>query len=141
MKQSILIAVAGLLVLIGAAWWSRSLSESDPNLVARNGLHWHPRLEIYVKGEKQEIPANVGLGAVHAPMHTHAEDAAQGVIHLEFSGRVAKDDLKFGNFFTNWNRDMRSFGTGMRMTVNGAESTEYENYILRDKDVIELRYE
>ena len=36
---------------------------------------------------------------------------------------------------------MRSFGTNMRMTVNGIENTEYENYQMKDGDTIELRYE
>ena len=36
---------------------------------------------------------------------------------------------------------MLSFGANMKMTVNGKENTEYENYIMRDKDKIELRFE
>ena len=35
---------------------------------------------------------------------------------------------------------MRSFGTDMKMTVNGEENTEYDNYVMRDKDKIELRF-
>ena len=128
-------------VVVGLVAWSRFLQNNDPDVVVRDGLHWHPRLTIYVRDVKQEIPANIGLGAVHLPMHTHVEDAAQGIIHLEFSGRVANDDLKLGNFFKNWDRDMRSFGENMLMTVDGVENSEYEDYLLRDKDVIELRYD
>jgi hypothetical protein len=29
----------------------------------------------------------------------------------------------------------------LKMTVNGKENTEYENYIMQDKDKIELRFE
>ena len=36
---------------------------------------------------------------------------------------------------------MWSFGTNVKMTVNGKENTEYENYAMQDKDKIELRYE
>jgi len=45
------------------------------------------------------------------------------------------------NFFRNWGKDMRSFGANMRMTVNGVENTEFENYMMRDGDKIELRYD
>lgn len=36
---------------------------------------------------------------------------------------------------------MRLFGENMKMTVNGEENTEYENYIMRDKNNIELRFD
>jgi len=141
-------------LLIGGTWWSKSLQNADPNVISQNGLHWHSTLEIFVKGEKVEIPQGVGLGAVHLPMHTHDD---LPIVHLEFSGVVKKDDLKLGQFFKNWDRDIRSFGTNMlpsdergsteasrlnvRMTVDGVPNTEYENYIMRDGDRIELRYE
>ena len=95
-------------------------------------------LEIYVKGEKLEIPENIGLGAVHQPMHTHDD---LPVIHLEFSGVVHEKDLVLGQFFKNWGKDMRSFGRDMSMTVNGETNSEFENYVMGDGDKIELRYE
>lgn len=140
MKLTIITAAASLL-LIGGIAWSSNLAKNDPTIIATNGLHWHPRLAIYVKGEKQEIPANVGLGAVHLPMHTHSEDSADGVIHLEFGGTVRTKDILLGNFFTIWNKDMRSLGTNMRMMVNDQENTEYENYVMHDGDQIVLNYE
>lgn len=137
------IAVAVLVVLTGVALFllptpSGTVTSNDPNVVTLAGLHWHPTLTIYVKGEKLEIPQNIGLGAVHKPMHTH-EDLP--IIHLEFSSIVRKEDMMLGQFFKNWGRDMRQFGANMRMTVNGEENTEYENYVMRDGDRIELRYE
>ncbi len=137
------IAVAVIVVLTGAALFilpeaSGTSSSNDPNVVTLTGLHWHPTLAIYVKGEKQEIPQNIGLDAVHKPLHTH-EDLP--IIHLEFSGIVRKEDVMLGQFFKNWGRDIRQFGANMRMTVNGKENTEYENYVMRDGDMIELRYE
>lgn len=110
-------------------------------IISRNGLHWHSTLLIYVKGQKLEIPANVGLGAVHNPIHTHTEDAPAGVIHMEFGELVRKSDTKLGGFFKVWNKDIRSFGPNMKMTVNGIDNTEYENYEMKDGDKIELRYD
>lgn len=134
--------IIGLIVLIfGGFGWSIYQQPRDPDIVARSGMHWHPKLAIYVKGEKQEIPANVGIGAVHQPMHTHSEDSAQGVIHLEFPGMVRTEDIMLRNFFEIWGKDIRSFGANMRMTVNGTENGEYENYIMKDGDTIELHYD
>ena len=126
-------------VIGGIVWYAATrppVPKSD--VISRNGFHWHPELTIYVKGEKQEIPENIGIGAVHQPIHTH-DDAP--LLHMEFQGLVRKQDTTLGQFFKNWGKDMRSFGTNMNMTVNGEENTEYENYIMHDKDNIELRYE
>ena len=110
------------------------------DIVSRQAFHWHSELAIYVKGEKQDIPANIGIGAVHQPVHTH-NDSDKGIIHLEFQGLARKQDVALGQFFKNWGKDMWSFGTNVKMTVNGKENTEYENYAMQDKDKIELRYE
>src|SRR3989344_4627687 len=97
--------IIGLIVLIlGGFGWSAYQRPRDPNIIAKSGMHWHPKLAIYVKGEKQEIPANVGMGAVHLPMHTHSEDSAQGVIHLEFPGVVRTKDIMLRNFFEIWGK-------------------------------------
>ncbi len=48
--------------------------------------------------------------------------------------------LMLGRFFENWGKRMESFGTNMKMTVNGKESLEYERYVMRDDDRIELRF-
>lgn len=140
MKPIYAIGVVVLFVAVigGAGYLLQPKADSESEVVARGGLHWHPTLEIYVQGEKMEIPANVGLGAVHLPMHTH-EDLP--IIHLEFSGLVNEQDLRLGNFFKNWGRDMRSFGPSMRMMVNGVENMQYETYIMRDGDKIELYYD
>ncbi len=111
---------------------------ADADVIAQKGLHWHPSLDVYIKGVKQEIPQNLGLGALHQPMHTH-EDVP--IVHLEFAGIVRSNDIKLGRFFSIWGKDMQSFGTNMRMTVNGKENTEYESYVMQDGDKIELRYD
>lgn len=128
-------------LLIGIIWYIATrppIPESD--IVSRTGFHWHPELAIYIKGEKQEIPVNIGIGAVHQPIHTH-EDSDQGIIHMEFQGLTLKQGATLGQFFKNWGKDMRSFGANMKMFVNGEENAEYENYVMRDRDKIELRFD
>ncbi len=149
--QALLILVVLVVAVVALLLWPRSTPETDPNIVSASGMHWHPELAIYAKGERMEIPENVGIGSMHAgmpgydasmqmaAMHTHD---ASGIIHLEFArGPVYQDDIKLGQFFAMWGKDMRSFGQNMRMMVNGVENADYENYLMQDGDKIELQYE
>lgn len=151
MKNILIIGGIAALLLIGGVWWSNSIQSSDPDTISTRGVHWHPQIEIYVKGETQEIPANIGIGMQYAStptfdqnmrmtaMHTHEPD---GTIHLEFPARVTREDTKLKNFFAIWGKDMmRDFGTLTKMTVNGEENAELGEYEMKDGDKIELRYE
>lgn len=109
----------------------------EGEIISRRSLHFHPELTVFVEGEKVEIPANLGIGAVHNPMHTHD---TSGVIHLEFQGLVRRDGLKLGKFFEVWGRDFMEFGPSVTMTVNGKENTKLQNYVMGDGDKIELHY-
>ncbi|OGG59793.1 hypothetical protein A2765_04365 [Candidatus Kaiserbacteria bacterium RIFCSPHIGHO2_01_FULL_56_24] len=134
--------IIGVIVLfIGGIGLSRYLQSNNPNTASTGAFHWHPSLTIYVKGQRQEIPANIGIGAVHQPMHTHSEDASQGVIHLEFAGAAKNDEIKLSRFLQTWGKDITSFGTNMTMTVNGKPNTEFGDYVFKDGDKVELRYE
>ena len=151
MKTILIIGGVAIAFLIGDVWWSQNLQASDPDVIFLDGIHWHPTLAIYVQGGRQEIPANVGIGPQYAgapgydpqmqmaAMHTHDD---MPLIHLEFmGGPVHREDVTLGQFFRIWGKDMRSFGTTMRMTVNGKENTDNENYVMKDGDAIELRYD
>lgn len=148
MKLQFALPVA--VVVLAVLWWVGANSSAS-TAVSATGLHAHPTIEIYVKGEKIEIPQNIGVGPTFrgkpgygqgnmamTPIHTH-DDVP--VIHLEFTEKVTDDDLALGNLFAIWGRDMRSFGTNMRMTVNGVENTEFEDYHMRDKDEITLYFD
>lgn len=135
--SSILIGLA--VIIVGGFGLSKYLQTNDPTLVSRSAIHWHPKLDIYVKDQKQPFPTMVGLrGSTMAPMHTHEAD---GSIHVEMGGPVKGDSVKLGRFFEIWGKDFNSFGTNVRMTVNGKENMELENYQMKDGDKIELRYE
>ena len=138
MKNLLIIIGLAVLFLVGSVWWSKGLQKNNPDIVSRNGLHWHPELTIYIKGEKIEIPQNIGIGAIHLPIHTHDD---LPLIHLEFQGLVRKDDITLGQFFKNWGKEIQSFGPNVKMTVDGVENIELENYVMQDKDKIELRFE
>lgn len=133
----------GVIIVTGSigvfAWYVASRPPvPEGEFLSRRGLHWHPELAIFVNGEKQEIPANLGIGVTHNPLHTHD---SSGVIHLEFQGVVRRDDVKLDKFFEVWGKDFMELGSSVTMTVNGEENTELQNYVMRDGDKIELHYE
>lgn len=108
-------------------------------------FHVHPKLEIMINGQKQEIPANLGVGlSCMNALHTHD---SSGVIHVE---SPEKRDFTLSDFFAVWNKtyskdrvlDYKVDATHViRETVNGQEVQNYENTILRDKDQIVIYYE
>ena len=147
------IAVVGVVIFSfsGTPATPRESSSTIPKdqIITENGLHWHPTLAIYIEGEKQEIPANIGLGAEHLSIHTH-EDANEGVIHMEFSEQVLREDTRLGNFFITWGKpfsksqifDKKNTGDKkVTMTVNGKVNNEYEKYQMKDGNEIIIRYE
>jgi len=140
MKNTI-ITIVGIIALGGLLWWAGSFGENNPDVIATRGIHWHPELIIYVDGVKEDIPANIGLAGGHEPIHTHAEDVAQGVLHFEFGEIVRMDDTRLERFFEIWNKDIQTaFGFLERMTVNGEENAEYGAYTVQEEDKIELFY-
>ena len=108
-------------------------------------FHVHVHLEISIKGEKQEIPANIGInGLCMNPLHTHDNS---GTIHIESPERR---DFTLSDFFVVWNKtfnkdqilDVKIDEHYMiRETVNDKEVKEYEHIILHDKDQISIFYE
>lgn len=140
--------------MIGLFLLSNGQSEKKSNIaseeiVSQQGVHWDPTVDIFIKGKKQLLPDNLGLMGGHNPVHTH--NGSDGMAHYEYpSGPVTKSQLKLGNFFKLWGKPFNSTqifdsknGTDgkVTMTVNGAPNTEFDNYQIKEKDKIEIRYE
>jgi len=155
MKMIIGVLIACVVLIVGLKYLASQEeptegrdNDSETNKVlSTQGLHWHPTLKIFVRGEEVPVPANIGLLGGHNPMHTHDAD---GVIHLEFQSVVREDSLRLGKFFEIWRQPFsetqileytNSDTERVRMTVNGVENTEYENYMLQQEDVVEIRFE
>lgn len=141
----ITVAVIGVGVLLSlTANTSPDQPVAEGDIVSNNGVHWHSKLTIFIKGQQVEIPANIGAGAAHQPFHTHD---TTGELHLEKLGVVSKNDTKLGKFFEIWGQQFNATcvldqcGGKVVMTVNGKENTDFENYLIQDQDVIEVRYE
>ena len=93
-KVLIGIAATSLLILLGGIWLvskSSDVNVPEDQIIARQGLHWHPKLTVTIKGQSQELGENIGMGAVHGKLHTHTEDFKQGVVHMEMKGLVIKE--------------------------------------------------
>lgn len=142
-----------VILLVGGAisWlvWQGASQPPTPvsDIVSKNGLHWHPQLTITIKGTEETIPKNIGLGAVHGQIHTH-EDLP--IIHLEMQGTVTKDELRLGEFFKAWGKQFSATCVldacngpdgQVTMTVNGKPNTEFDQYLMQDKDQIDIRFE
>lgn len=153
MKQAVYIIGIVLVLLIGSSWVSKTLASRNggSEIVSKTGIHWHSQLSIYIKGEQKHIPANVGIppGAIGHPANLHTHDA-DNVIHMEFPGIVRSSKLEIGDFFKIWGKQFSSTcileycngpeGTVV-MKVNGATTTEFEKYRMKDGESIEIRFE
>ncbi len=136
------------LVIAGAAWAViTSPKTADDDIVSRESIHWHPRLTIAINGEQREIPGNIGIGGVHKDIHTHGAD---NTLHVEMNRLVREDDVRVKNFFDIWGEQFTSEcildacngdDGAVKMLVNGVENQEFENYLMRDGDRIEIVFE
>lgn len=167
----VVILIGSALVVVGLAFLASqgssnkmgqkladSFQDDDAEVISQSGIHWHPHLSIYIKGQKQEIPANIGIGTQYSnspfydsmmsmtDVHTHDNS---GTLHWEvMSGPVKKGHVHLKAFFGIWGKTFNSNqildptnGGTVKMTVNDQPNTEFENYVVKDKDKIEIRYD
>lgn len=116
---------------------------ADDQVVSETGVHWHTELAIIIKGQSQPLPPNLSGNDI-------GTQDSSGKIHWGPSGRVTQRQLRLGVVFQTWGQPFSSTqildkqngpdGT-VRMTVNGQSNTEFDNYVIRDGDKIEIRYE
>lgn len=148
---SLLILVGGYFLTTKPTGETQSSTKKQPlntKICVQHGgisMHIHPELSIYIKDAPQTIPANIGITPnCMGPVHTHDES---GTIHLEFPTLV---DVPLKEFFKAWGKKFNStcifdYCNGekgkMKFYVNGKENKKLENYVMHDKDRIEIRYE
>ncbi len=149
MKRTAYLAIP--VILIAAAFtFIASQPLGNPNSsnpdIPRSPIHWHPTLEIVIKGQNQVIPANLGLVGVEQPTHTHD---STGVLHYE-NNNPTFETMRLGYFFDKvWRKQFNSTcimnycngdsGT-VKMFVNSRENFDFENYIPKDKDEIRIEF-
>ncbi|MBI2580454.1 hypothetical protein HYV85_01465 [Candidatus Woesearchaeota archaeon] len=115
--------------------------------IPKGAIHWHPHVTILIKGKPVTIPANLGLGSVHKPVHTHETD---NILHWEVQAPTVKN-MQLGYFFNDvWKKKLSSEcvldycngpdGT-VKMYVNDVENTEFGHYMPRDGDEVKIVFE
>ena len=118
------------------------------NDIPKTAIHWHPKLEILIKGQKYQIPMNLGAtGSVHFDVHTHTE--TDGTLHYEVNNPTP-ENMPLRYFFDKvWRKPFNSTcildkcngDEGiLKMYVNGDENLEFENYIPNDRDQIKIEF-
>lgn len=109
-----------------------------PNGHQQLALHVHPTLAIFVDGEREPIPANVGIiGSCMSEMHTHD---TSGTLHIETASRARFNELSLSDFFDVWGQPLDREGYTMEVSVNGTPVSSVDEVPLEDLAQIELRY-
>ena len=145
----VVLGVAG-----GVSWWGflgpRPSAEGfDPAKVCtsdpRTRMHIHPQFSIVIEGKPMTIPSQIGITpSCMRPIHTHDDT---GKIHIE--SPVVRD-FTLGEFFRVWDKPFdhehvldKVVDSEHRIVliVDGKESQEYQNLVLKDGQQIEIRYE
>jgi len=135
-------------------------SSTDPDPISQdcldhNGLarHDHAVLKIFINGNEEPIPGNVGIltdicnedGEEMHAVHTHD---STGRLHIESNEDI---DIPIGVFFDIWGHHFDETGIfeyrvnsthELIMTVGGQQINLYDDYLLVDtSDIIEIRYQ
>ena len=107
--------------------------------------HIHPRLTLVVGGQRQTVPAGIGiLAAGNLPLHTHD---SSGTIHIE---ATSQQPFRLGDFLTIWGQTVNSHNVlgheadathRVTMTVNGRPSRAFGSLLLQDGQNIVIRYD
>ena len=135
-------------------------SSTDPDPISQdcldhNGLarHDHAVLKIFINGNEEPIPGNVGIltdicnedGEEMHAVHTHD---STGRLHIESNEDI---DIPIGVFFDIWGHHFDETGIfeyrvnsthELIMTVGSQQINQYDDYLLVDtSDIIEIRYQ
>tara|TARA_Y100000310_G_C20642966_1_gene794981 strand:- start:1188 stop:1676 length:489 start_codon:yes stop_codon:yes gene_type:complete len=108
-------------------------------------LHFHPILQIKILGENVNLPANTGITQQGMKViHTHD---SSGKLHVEAPYPY---EFVLGDFFSIWGRRLtrecifeycEDESHKLTFLVNGVPNELRNNLVLKDADVIQIRYE
>lgn len=124
----------------------RRLKAGVPTMAEGGGEHFHPEIEVYVRGEQIEVPLNIGIDLAQPPtemagLHTHD---TSGTIHNE-----AGTGSTLGQFFAIWGVPFSATQLGpyeakgeqkVLMWVDGEPSDAYRDLELADGQQIVVAF-
>jgi hypothetical protein len=132
-KKKYMMIIIPVIIAVAAAGAAGALLYKPQPVLAINGIechgaesttyHVHSHLDVFVDGQRQEIPAQVGI--LSSPyclfwLHTHSAD---GVIHVE---SPTKRQFTLGQFLDIWNQTHSGSQT-LFGAVSGKPVTAYVN--------------
>jgi hypothetical protein len=105
-------------------------------------IHIHPHVTIFIDGQQQEIPANIGVNVsadTVLPVHTHDNT---GTLHVESTDATREFHLQ--DLFAVWGQTFSStkilgHAATVSMTVDGQPSTAFGDLILQDDQQIVIQ--
>jgi hypothetical protein len=124
----------------------RRVAAGVPTMAEGGGEHFHPHLEVYVRGREITVPANIGIDPAQPPqvmagLHTHD---TSGTIHNE-----AGENSTLGQFFAIWGVQFSATRLGryraggdekVRLWVDGEPSEAYSDLALADGQQIVVAF-
>lgn len=101
-------------------------------------VHIHPELSIFVDGELEIIPANIGIeGVCMAEIHTHD---VSGIIHVETADRQRLSQITLQDFFTVWGEEVEREGFALEILQDGELKESVDGVELIDGSDIVFNY-
>lgn len=142
-----------ILIAYGSYGLFKKSTEEATNAYTKTSVHWHAYPKVIICGEEKELPYPLGQGHLgNALLHTHSPP--DNFMHIE--GKVySADEIKLGKYFEVLgieftenqifdikNGDLCNDKLGkLKMFVNDVENFELNNYVIKDKDNIFIKYE
>lgn len=141
--------IIGIVIVLGALFAYPRLSGGRPGSGIGSGVpclvpnvplvqHIHPVLTITVDGAREEMPANIGLVECERAIHTHDDDAPQGIIHVESQDRRS---YTLGNFMSVWGKPITREGYVLTATADGVPVEDPATLVFKDGQNIQLDYQ
>ena len=140
-----------IIVLAGIGYFIFLLFSSEAVESYSGGqVHWHSRIDVFVCGNKFDMPNPFGNEHLGSPLlHTHDDQ----LIHIEGTVWKAEDitlskymeaiglNFKDDELIDKVNGDLCDGEAGMvKLFVNGVENSELANYVIKDDEDYELRF-
>ena len=118
-------------------YWKDTGIACLPNGHQNLAMHIHATLEIFVNGNQEVIPANIGVtNDCLAEVHTHE---ANNLIHIE-TGEPS-EPFTLGDFYRVWEQDSNRLDLGLEMFVNGQKvQGPPDAIVLEDGQKVRLEY-
>lgn len=140
---SVIIVLAAGLLLIGAGsrsskaeTWKDTSVPCLPGGHQGAGQHYHAQLSVVVDGQRQSVPAQIGINSnCMAEVHTHDRS---GKIHIETPANSGHQ-YSIRDFFAVWGKPLKRSGYKRVITVNDSSTTP--RHTIKESDRITIRYQ